>query len=140
MLNDIWSNIVKDILFVLEICADAIEDALDFIANNLYKLYKLINFINPFLMYYIAGKMYEQRGYFAIGGEILIPLILWLISGFIHRFANKINKGDSFPIPNKRFIKDEGDGQYSLEQNRIQEAILYLADVEEFLDKKGLLK
>lgn len=123
-----------------EIAYDMFQDIIDVLRNNLYNVYKLIMFACPYIMLYIGVYVYEQRGYFAIGGEIFIPVFLWLISSFLHRLANKNNRGDSVPVPRKRFteIEEEMDG-YTINQDDINEIILYLGEVEDYLEKKRLL-
>ena len=75
----------------------------------------------------------------SVGGEIFIPLIFCILIFFIKSYANKIGKGTTIPIPNKRFTEEDDDGEVSIENRRIQELILYTADLEDWLERKWLL-
>ena len=110
-----------------------------FIENNLNNFARLLNLVLPYLMYLIGQYVYEDRGKFAVGSEIFIPLIFCIIIYYIRSYANKIRKGTTIPVPNERFTEVDDDGEVSIENNRIQELILYLADLEDWLERKGLL-
>ena len=42
-----------------------------------------------------------------------------------------------FPVPSKRFTSESRDGEVSIEKNRLQEMILYVCDVEDWLESSG---
>ena len=42
-----------------------------------------------------------------------------------------------FPVPVKRFTSESGDGEVSIEKNRLQEMILYVSEVEDWLESSG---
>lgn len=42
-----------------------------------------------------------------------------------------------FPVPHKRFTSESGDGEVSIEKNRLQEMILYVSEVEDWLESSG---
>lgn len=46
----------------------------------------------------------------------------------------------SVPVPSKRFTEVDEDGMVSVEQCRLQEMIVYVADVEDYLERFGRLK
>ena len=110
-----------------------------FIESNLNNFARLLNLALPYLMYLIGQYVYEDRGKFAVGSEIFIPLIFCIIIYYIRSYANKIGKGTTIPVPNERFTEVDDDGEVSIPNNRIQELILYLADLEDWLERKGLL-
>lgn len=122
-----------------EIAYDMFQDVVDVVRNNLYNVYKLIMFACPYVMLYI-GVSIGNEGILAGWVVLLIPVLLWLISSFLHRLANKNNRGDSVPVPRKRFteIEEEMDG-YTINQDDINEIILYLGEVEDYLERKRLL-
>lgn len=71
---------------------------------------------------------------------LLAPIVFFIVASFMKYYANMIGKGDICPIPNERFTEiDEESGMVSVEQGRTQEMILYVADVEEYLKRKGYL-
>ena len=127
--------LLKDIFDSLK---DMACDAGYFIMRNLYNVYILLDIACPYLMLYLGADLYEQRGKFILGGEVFIPLCIFFVSSLIHRVANKNNVGDSIPVPRKRFTEETQDG-YSIKQDDINEIIIYLGEVEDYLEKKKLL-
>lgn len=121
-----------------EVLLDTIRQVMRFILSNLYNTHLLLNFTCPYIMFYMGTKFEWKR--YEIDKIIFIPILIWIASALIHKIANKCNKGDEIPVPRKRFVRDDGNGEYSVDKERLQEMILYVADVEEYLNKKGLLK
>lgn len=92
-------------------------------------------------MWYIGADLYRQRGRFAVGGEIFIPVIIFMITYYIRQYANRIGKGEKIPIPERRFTEEgEEPGEYTVETQRIEELILYMTDLEDWLERKGLMR
>lgn len=110
-----------------------------FITSNLRNFAWILNFILPYLMYIVGQNVYETRGYFGIGGELFIPIVFCVITYVLRSYANKTGKGTTIPVPDKRFTEVDDYGEVSIPNNRIQELILYLADLEDWLERKGLL-
>ena len=123
----------------LAIIIDAVRAVNYFITSNLRNFAWLLNFILPYLMYLVGQNVCASRGYLAVGGELLIPIIFCVITYYLRSYANKIGKGTTIPVPDKRFTEVDDDGEVSIPSNRIQELILYLADLEDWLERKGLL-
>lgn len=44
---------------------------------------------------------------------------------------------NGFPVPSKRFTSESRDGEVSIEKNRLQEMILYVSEVEDWLESSG---
>ena len=42
-----------------------------------------------------------------------------------------------FPVPAKRFTSESKDGEVSIEKSRLQEMILYVSEVEDWLESSG---
>lgn len=80
-----------------------------------------------------------------LGNDFMVVLlfaiaILWpLFALFLKGYSDRIGKGDIAPIPMKRFTTKEEDGLVTVRQDRVQEMILYLADVEDWLERKGMM-
>lgn len=121
------------------IIVDVIRAVDYFITNNLRNFARILNFILPYMMYIIGQNVCITRGYFAFGGEIFIPIMFYMIIYVLRSYANKIGKGTTIPVPEKRFTEVDDYGEVSVENNRVQELILYLADLEDWLERKGLL-
>lgn len=103
---------------------------------------KLIDFTIPFFGLIIGVVMYKERGYFAIGGEWLLLAVLEFISSLLKRYVkqNRIYNELNLPIPAKRFTEDVGGGEYQVDTDRLQEMILYVADVEDWLRDNDLME
>ena len=114
---------------------------LDVIGRNLRNLALLLQIGLPYLMWYLGAYLYEERGEFAVGGELFVPLVVFLVIYFVRSFANHIGKGEKIPVPKKRFTQPgEDDGEVVVETSRTEEMILYMADLEDWLQRKGLLR
>lgn len=114
---------------------------IDVIGSNLRNLVFILRAGLPYLMWYMGVYLYRQRGKFVVGGEIFVPLVVFIVTYFIRQFANRIGKGERIPIPEKRFTElGEEDGEYTVETNRIEEMILYMSNLEDWMQRKGLLK
>jgi hypothetical protein len=130
---------IKILRMLLEITVEIFSNVGYFIKSNLINFAAIVNIILPYVMYFAGQEVVMNRGYIAIGGEIIIPIIITIFIYYIKSVANKLGKGISIPLPNKRFTKVEDDGEVTIENKRIQELILYLADLEDWLERKGLL-
>lgn len=134
------SVILKEFIEITdEIFLEGFFRVIDFIKNNLRIVVWLGTLILPYVMYYLGQKLVIERGTVAYGGEIFIPIVLYLLMYYIQSFANKIGKGTSIPIPKKRFTEEDED-EVTVEHSRLQEMLLYLDDLENWLERKGLLK
>ena len=123
-----------------EIVSEAILAVLYFAENNLRNFGHLIDLLLPSGMLFLGMYAYKFRGEFAAGAEIFLPVLFMLVSYYCKRMANKLGKGDTFPVPEKRFTSEDDDGNPEIEVDRIQELILYIADVEEWLSRKGYMR
>ena len=124
---------------IAEITSEIFNNIAYFIKNNLVTFANVLNFISPYVMYFV-GQYVIGKGEFVIGYEILIPLVLFILAYYSKSTANKIGKGVVIPKPDKRFTEVDDDGEVSIENNRIQELILYMADLEDWMERKGILK
>lgn len=104
------------------------------INHSLSPLSKLIIWVTPIIMYWIG------RGYIKFDWWIILPLILICIASILRRVSNRMGKGDTFPVPKEKFTSVDEDGNPSVGVHRIDELILYVADVEEWLQKNGYIR
>lgn len=128
-------GIKKLIALTGEIIYDGIANVIDFLGNNLRNIARILEISLPFYMYY-AGI--NSNGDYHIE-DISFAIIIILLNAYFRTLANKIGKGITIPIPDKRFT-EVNDGEASIENDRVQELILYLADLEDWMERKGLLK
>ena len=118
-----------------EITMDIFRNIRYWFDNNARNFPTILNIILPYLMYYLGVKLKTRQIYLVL----CIPVIVYLISYYSKSYANKINKGSAIPVPSKRFTQEDEFGEVSIDQDRISELILYMADLEDFLSRKGLL-
>lgn len=129
----------KILRIIVEITHETIINVGYFIESNLRNFATILNVLLPYMMYFIGQYIAVERGKVAIGGEILIPLFFTVIIFYFKSTANKLGKGTTIPLPDKRFTKVEEDGEITIENKRVQELILYLADLEDWMERKGLM-
>lgn len=129
----------KFFLIIIESTMDALHFLAYCIKSNLLNFANALGLILPYLMYLIGQHAALARGETAVGGEIFVPLVFMVIIYYLRSIANKVGKGVTVPVPDKRFTAVDDDGEVSIENNRIQELILYVADLEDWLERKGLL-
>lgn len=127
---------------IVEVTEDLLSTFAYVIKNNLMNAVNLANFILPYLMYFVGQEFYKLHGIkdgYVFGVALIIPIIFDLLTYYIKSIANKIGKGITAPIPQKRFTEVDEDGMVSVDNNRIQELLLYVADLEDWLEKKKLM-
>ena len=129
----------KFLSIINEITNDAINNIAYFLKNNLMKFAGALNLIEPYVMYLIGQNVALNRGQLAVGGEIFVPLIFVVVIYYIRGTANKLRKGTTIPIPEIRFTEVDDDGEVSVDYKRIQEMLLYMADLEDWMERKGIL-
>lgn len=100
----------------------------------------VIEILYPFGILFLGQYLALQRGRITIGGEIIVPIVVLVITYYVKEISNRCNKGTTVPTPHKRFTEvDYDSGEVNVRQERLQELILYLADLEDWLERKGLL-
>lgn len=127
---------------IVEVTEDLLSTFAYVVKNNLMNAVNLANFILPYLMYFVGQEFYKLHGIkdgYVFGVALIIPIIFDLLTYYIKSIANKIGKGITVPIPQKRFTEVDEDGMVSVDNNRIQELLLYVADLEDWLEKKKLM-
>lgn len=129
---------MKILKMLVEITIDAFRSIIIFFEDNLMKFVNILSVLFPYAMLFYGQYIGETRG-ISVGWEILIPLVFAIVVYYLKSVANKIGKGITIPLPSKRFTEVDDDGEVSIENKRIQELLLYMADLEDWLEKKGLL-
>lgn len=87
----------------------------------------------PYMMYYF-GKYESNKMYW-----LFLPMVVWFVTIVLDRLAEKTGNGKNIPVPIKRFTEEDSDGEVSIEQSRLQEMILYVNDVENYLERHHLI-
>lgn len=127
---------------IVEVTEDLLSTFAYVVKNNFMNAVNLANFTLPYLMYFVGQEFYKLHGIkdgYVFGVALIIPIIFDLLTYYTKSIANKIGKGITVPIPQKRFTEVDEDGMVSVDNNRIQELLLYVADLEDWLEKKKLM-
>lgn len=128
----------KFLKILIEVTADAFCNLMYFIKNNLTNFANALNLILPYTMYFIGQYVTSKRESISIGWEICVPIVFVVVIYYLRSTANKMGKGITIPIPDKRFTSIDDDGEVSIEHKRVQELLLYTADLEDWFERKGL--
>ena len=98
----------------------------------------------PALVLYLIPYVVIASALFAGCSAVILMNMFWLTVlaqaiCFITSKCLKYNEveDNDFPIPPKRFTTESGDGEVSIEKNRLQEMILYVSEVEDWLESSG---
>lgn len=124
----------------MDIIRDGIANLREWMREHLNFFSKLILFLSPYITTIVAVLSYRRRGYLAFGGEYLLPVFFWVIAWFLRQAASKYNYGIDIPVPLKRFTEVDQYGVVSAEHSRLQEMLLYMADLEDWLERENLSK
>lgn len=111
----------------------------DFLKNNLRNFATALRVVLPYLMFFVGQLVMKERERISVGFELFIPIAFAIAIYVFHFIANKINKGISIPVPRERFTEVHDDGEVNVEKERLHELILYVADIEDWLQRRGFL-
>lgn len=109
------------------------------VVSNVYNVAVIASAILPYAMYVLGQYLAVERGYIGFGGELAIPVVVGIVVHYMKEIGNRANKGKRVPVPAQRFTSVDEDGEVSIEQDRLNELILYMADLEDWFDKRGML-
>ena len=123
---------------MLELTLEVFYGIIYAIQINLRYLGELLQIALPYGMYLMGQYCAMDRGHFAVGGELFIPVLVLMLTYYVNGIARKYNKGTSLPIPEKRFTEVDDEGEVSIRQDRVQELLLYMADLEDWMERKGM--
>lgn len=131
-MNRAW-DIVKEIMF------DSLNSVTYFVVSNMRNFANVLSFSCYYLMYFLGQYIQSGDFNFIYSGELIIPIAIVLTVCFLHSAANKTGKGNTCPVPIKRFTEVDEDGEVSIEHSRLQELLLYMADLEDWMERKNIL-
>jgi hypothetical protein len=123
----------------MDIIGEGFENLGEWFRNHLNFFSKLILFLSPYTTAALALQSYIERGYVAFGGEYLFPVAAYAAAWFLARLADKEGRGEDVPTPRKRFTETDQYGGVNVEYARLQELILYMGDLEDWLERHGKL-
>lgn len=119
---------------------DIVSEVVYFFAVNMRYFANLISTATPYVMYFIGQNIVLERGRFAVGGELFIPILIAVLVYYLRQIANRSGKGNSMPVPEKRFTEvDESTGEVTILTSRTEEMLLYMADLEDWFERRRIL-
>lgn len=121
------------------ITVEAFYEVLYFVQVNMKYMATIVEIALPYCMYMLGQNLAMERGSIEVGGEIFVPILCMVVIYYTKELANKSGKGNTIPIPKKRFTEVDEDGEVSVENSRIQELLLYVADIEDYMERKRWL-
>lgn len=124
---------LKDIIKALS------ESSIDVMVDIKYGIIKNLKMFAILLLILFPAVIAEiNMGRLA---RIISMCLLILFVRIIGDTSNKLNRvtAGGIPVPKKRFTRVDENGFIDINQNNMQEAILYLYEVENYLKKKGKL-
>lgn len=125
---------------VKQIMVEWIKRVKYFIKFNLRFFANLIIILTPFLSMWLVKLSYDFRGEFAIGSEILVPIILLVIARMLNEAANICKSGNKIPVPRKRFTEyDMDNGSVNIDPADLHELLVYTYELENWFESKGKL-
>lgn len=117
-----------------ETFADGLVKFILFVESNLRNLALFLEALLPFVVYSLTVL---GHNFYVILAAVFI---YWFAIWFIKSYANKIGKGITVPTPSRRFTEEDEFNEITIDSSRIKELIIYMADLEDWLYKKGLTK
>lgn len=118
---------------------DMVSECMEALRRSMGGIARILLFLNPYIFGLLVWKSYEIRGYFAFGGEWLVPAIVSIVAWWLQAKASRLNYGDSIPVPRVRLTEVSPDDVVTVPRHRMQEMLLYLADLEDWLERTGRL-
>lgn len=113
---------------------DAIKDFFEYDCGKLFKCIAVIVFVaTPFVVAF-HHEVYPDL----IGGTIAIAVILEFLCYIFYELSKFYGaEATEFPVPSSRFTTVDKDGMVSVDKSRIQEMIVYVGEVEDYLSDMG---
>lgn len=116
-----------------------VQAIVEFAYSVKYGIVKELNHIAA-IMQLVCSVLLARSG-FDIIELIFAYLLLGLVTLLMKEIGYKLNSvtDRGIPIPDRRFVKIDNHGFISIDEEDVQEAMLYLCDVEDYLKSKGWL-
>ena len=106
-----------------------------FMLNVLKAVVSSYGVVFPYFCLWLGQHCYRVRGNFSIGSEWGLPVIVFIVFCYSKKFLKRIGKGSSIPVPESRFTNVDEDGEINVDKKRIEELLVYMADLEDWLER-----
>lgn len=122
------------IMIIVDVMLDSVRSIMWYVKSSMYVISRLVNAFIPFACLLVGRKTEANLFLFAIGIAFL------MLSMFIVKeAANKAGKGNLPPVPRDRFTSVSEEGEVTVNIDRMQELLLYVADLEDYFERKGMM-
>ena len=113
---------------------DSIRDFFEYDCGKFCKWIAVIVFIaTPFIVV-LHHEAYPDM----TGGTIVFAVILEFLCYIFYELSKFYGaEATEIPVPSERFTTVDKDGMVSVDKNRIQEMIIYVGEVEDYLSDAG---
>ena len=101
--------------------------------HGLRPLAKIIIFFAPYMTLFLHECVNDIRA------SIIFPIIVFICCSLMLAIANENNVGDDFPLPFKRFTKDDEFQGIAVKKEDVNDMIMYVNDLENWLERKGFI-
>lgn len=96
----------------------------------------IITFMFPFITLGLCTLYIRGTINFVV--FVVATLFFPIASIVLKHMAKKVNYGESVPVPRKRFTYIR-DGKVMADNTDLMEMIVYISEVEDFLEREGML-
>lgn len=112
-----------------------------FANNSIYTIEKMVVLL-PKLLKFVIPFVALMLGLYNVDIRVSIPVIIlcMISSELMQTYANNVGKGINIPVPEKRFTEVDEYGEVSIESERLEELLLYMSDLEDWLERHVDLK
>lgn len=119
---------------------NGLDRSASFFKRNMDAIANVVLALCPFAFFMLGQYAYADRGYYAVGGEVVLYIAVPSVAFFVKAMAREQWKPLYIPVPAERFTRYEGDGEYTMEQARISELVLYMAELEDWFEAEGYVQ
>lgn len=106
-----------------------------YLKNNLFAIMCLIQGILPMAALIIGFKLDTEY----VLTCVVVLILVQSATSYTKKLMESMGKGNDVPVPRKRFTTVDEDGEVTVRVDRTQELILYVCDLEDYLERKGKL-
>lgn len=117
-----------------ETFSEGVNGAKKGIKEELGKIAVVVQILAPVVLCAVGVQWYVM---------LVFSALLYVITKYLSELSYKLNNitHRGIPVPEKRFTSiSSEDGTVNLDEVDAEQAILYLCEVEDYLEMKGLLK
>lgn len=102
------------------------------IIEELDKIATVIQIVIPIVILNVTDNIFAM---------LVLSILFTIFARYVKEVGYKLNNvtDRGFPIPVHRFTKRDEQGFIDIQNEDVEEALLYLCDVEDYLKRKGML-